>query len=105
MTPSFDLANKVILDIKNGSFNGEMLPFLRYERELLDEASKIARENPNDAIDYLADGITALNSMIFSIREDRYGVEKNMSFQLELIEAALLKIYEHFLNLLKEIES
>lgn len=105
MTPSFDLTNKIILDIKNDSFDGNVVPYLRYEREVLDKASKIALENPNDAIDYLADGITVLNSMIFSIREDRYGVDKELSLKLEFIEASLLNMYKHFLNLLKEIES
>lgn len=79
MTPNFDIANQVIIDIKNCSFDGNLVPFCRYERDLLYEASKFAREKPNEAIEYLADGVTVLNSMIVSLREDRYGMEIRMS--------------------------
>lgn len=104
MTPSFEVANQIILDIKNDNFDGNIIPFISFDRGLTDEATLIAFGDPIVAQEYLADGITILNSMIFSIREDRYGVDINTSNQLKLIEAGLLNIYQHFLSLSAKIE-
>lgn len=104
MTPSFEIANTIILSMIDGNFNGDLTPFVRNGHVLVDEANRIALGDPSDAIEYLADGTTILNSMIFSLREARYGVGKNQNLQLELAEMSLCDIYKHFLDLLTKIQ-
>lgn len=104
--PNFEEYKRRIEEIKNGSFDGNMVPLGRSERKLIDEASSIALGNPKEAMEYLNQGVAVLKGMIYSIGEDRIGTsrENALGFHLEFVEVGLLKMNEHFLEFLAQVE-
>lgn len=107
MIPNFEEHKRRIEEIKNDSFDGNVVPLGRSERKLIEEASSIVLGDPKDAIKYLNQGVAILKNMIFSIREDRIGIsrENALGFHLELVEVGLVKMNEHFLGLLAQVKN
>ncbi|MFA4870211.1 MAG: hypothetical protein WC623_18580 [Pedobacter sp.] len=107
MISNFEEYKRRIEEIKNGSFNGNMVPISRSYRKLIEEADQAALGNRKEAIEYLNKGVAILKDMISNIAEDRIGTsrENARGFHLELVEVEIVKMNEHFSDLLTKREN